>query len=52
MRGPKALSDGGARAMGRYPRPFVACVDKYDKMSSLRYSGRMQGFSDDNYMPT
>lgn len=51
--GPKALRDGGAKAEEeRYWRSFVACVDKYDKMSSLRDSGGCVRFSDDNYMPT
>lgn len=44
MRVPKALRDGGARLRRRYRRSFVACVDKYDKMSSLRHSGGCSGF--------
>lgn len=42
--GPKALRDRGARLRRRYQRSFVACVDKYDKMSSLRDSGGCRGF--------
>lgn len=42
--GPKALRDGGARLRRRYLWSFVACVDKYDKMSSLRDSGGCRGF--------
>lgn len=38
------MRDGGARLRRRYQRSFVACVDKYDKMSSLRDSSGCRGF--------
>lgn len=43
--GPKALRDGGAEAEEKVSAVICGmCVDKYDKMSSLRDSGGCRGF--------
>lgn len=42
--GERGRRDGGARLRRTYRRPFVAYVDKYNKMSSLRDSSGCRGF--------